>query len=88
MPFPQEPQNRTALVGASGVPAPLWARWFTELYRTLVPTGDNKVFYIPSTAGAPTFTPEVRAGFVPVVYDATNNDLYVYDSAWVKVTLS
>jgi len=45
--------------------------------------------YIPTTtSGAPTGTPTAHSGMVPMVYDDTNNNLYVYNGGWKKVTLS
>ncbi len=44
--------------------------------------------YIPSCAGAPTGTPTGRAGRLALVYDSSNNNLYVYNTAWKKVTLA
>lgn len=88
MPFPGDPQSRATLVNQDGTPAPYWARWLTELYRTVVPTGPNRVLYIPAVSGVPTFTPESRGGFVPLAYDTANDDLYVYNAGWVKVTLA
>lgn len=43
---------------------------------------------IPSAAGAPTGVPSVGAGFVPMYYDSTNNQFYVYNGAWKKVALT
>jgi hypothetical protein len=34
--------------------------------------------YIPSCAGAPSGTPTTKTGFIPLVYDSTNNILYAY----------
>lgn len=45
-------------------------------------------FYIPSAAGAPSGTPTSISGRVPMYYDSTNNDFYVYNGAWKKVTLA
>jgi hypothetical protein len=39
--------------------------------------------YIPTVAGAPTGTPTTVTNFVPVVYDRTNNRLYLYNGGWV-----
>lgn len=39
---------------------------------------------IPKIAGAPTSTPEKGT----LIYDTTNNKLYVYNSAWKSVTLT
>jgi hypothetical protein len=44
-------------------------------------------FYIPAAAGAPTGTPTAIAGRVPMYYDTTNNEFYVYNTAWKKVAL-
>jgi hypothetical protein len=38
--------------------------------------------YLPSCAGPPTGTPVGITGRVAVVYDSTNNKLYVYNGAW------
>lgn len=43
----------------------------------------SKVF-IPKIAGTPTNTP----GGLEMVYDTTNNKLYVYNGAWKSVTLT
>jgi hypothetical protein len=40
--------------------------------------------YIPSCAGAPSGTPAAHTGTVAVVYDSTNNQIYVYNGAWKK----
>lgn len=42
--------------------------------------------YIPTCAGTPTGTPTARTGAAALVYDSTNNLLYVHDgSGWVAV---
>ncbi len=86
MPALSEPP-RSAVAGQDGDVAPEWRQWFTRLYRSLAPPATAPYFYIPTNAGAPTATPEVRAGFVPMVYDTSNEDLYVYNGGWVKVAL-
>jgi len=45
-------------------------------------------FYIPAAAGAPTGVPTSVSGRVPMYYDSTNNQFYVYNGAWKKVTLA
>ena len=45
-------------------------------------------FYIPSAAGAPSGVPTAIAGRVPMYYDTTNNNFYVYNGAWKKVLLA
>ena len=45
-------------------------------------------FYIPSAGGAPTGTPTAVTGHVPMYYDTTSNQFYVYNGAWKKVTLA
>jgi hypothetical protein len=38
--------------------------------------------YIPSCAGTPTGVPEVQAGTVAMIYDTTNDKLYIYRGGW------
>lgn len=44
--------------------------------------------YIVSCAGVPTGTPGSESGRIPLIYDSTNNKLYIYNSGWKGVTLS
>lgn len=44
-------------------------------------------FYIPSAAGAPSGVPTAISGRVPMYYDTTNNNFYIYNGAWKKVLL-
>lgn len=44
--------------------------------------------YIPTCAGPPTGVPTNAAtGHIPIIYDITNNFLYVYNSGWKKSTV-
>lgn len=44
--------------------------------------------YIPSCAGTPTGVPSsLPTGTIPIVYDSTNNFLYIYNSGWKKSTV-
>jgi hypothetical protein len=38
--------------------------------------------YIPTCAGTPTGTPTTYTGRVALIYDTTNNKMYVYNTAW------
>lgn len=44
--------------------------------------------YIPTCAGTPTGTPTTQTGMVAMVYDTTNNKLYVYNGAWKSILLT
>lgn len=60
-----------------------------NIYGTSGTTGmTNGFFYIPAAAGAPTGAPTAVSGRVPMYYDTTNNQFYVYNGAWKKVTLA
>lgn len=60
-----------------------------NIYGTSGTTGmTNGFFYIPSAAGAPSGTPTAISGRLPMYYDSTNNNFYVYNTAWKKVTLA
>jgi hypothetical protein len=57
-------------------------------YAAAVATNSNNGFlYIPSCAGAPTGVPTAYTGKIALIYDSTNNDLYVYNAAWKKVAM-
>ena len=46
-------------------------------------TATDGFLYIPTCVGTPTGTPTGQAGNVPLIYDSTNNVLYVYSNgAW------
>ena len=42
--------------------------------------------YIPTCAGTPTGTPTAQTGTVAMVFDTTNNKLYIYDGSWLGGT--
>lgn len=42
--------------------------------------------YISSCAGTPTGTPSAFSGRTPMVYDSTNDQLYLYDGSWKSRT--
>lgn len=51
-------------------------------------TQNSGFFYISAGPGAPSLTPTtVLSGRVPMYYDTTNNNFYVYNGAWKKVLL-
>ena len=43
--------------------------------------------YIPTCAGVPTAVPNAQSGTAPLVFDTTNNNLYVYNTTWKKTTV-
>ncbi len=42
--------------------------------------------YLPTCAGTPTGVPEVHTGTCAMVFDTTNNKLYIYDGGWLGGT--
>jgi hypothetical protein len=54
----------------------------------LATTATDGFIYVPTCAGAPTGTPTAQTGTVALVYDTTNNKLYVYNTAWKSVALT
>lgn len=48
----------------------------------------NGFLYIPSMPGAPSGVPTAKSGRVPMTYDSTNNQFYIYNGAWKKVALT
>lgn len=54
----------------------------------LATTATDGFLYIPTCAGAPTGTPTAKTGLVPMIYDSTNNNFYIYNGAWKKVALT
>ena len=54
----------------------------------LATNATNGFLYLRTCAGTPTGTPTAITGFAAMVYDTTNNKLYVYNGAWKAVTLA
>jgi hypothetical protein len=54
----------------------------------LATTATDGFLYVPTCAGPPTGTPTTQTGTVALVFDTTNNDLYVYDGSWISVGLA
>ncbi len=49
-------------------------------------TATDGFLYITSCPGTPTGTPTTHTGRVPMVYDSSNNKLYIYDGSWLDMT--
>jgi hypothetical protein len=54
----------------------------------LATTATDGFLYIATCAGAPTGVPTAFTGRVAMIYDTTNNNFYIYNGAWKKVTLA
>lgn len=52
----------------------------------LATTATNGFAYIPTCAGTPTGVPTAYTGKVAMVFDTTNNKLYIYDGGWLGGT--
>lgn len=54
----------------------------------LATTATDGFLYIPTCAGTPTGTPSSYAGRVAMVFDSTNNRLYIYDGGWISAAFA
>jgi len=52
----------------------------------LATNATNGFLYIPTCAGTPTGVPTAFTGTVAMVFDTTNNKLYIYDGGWLGGT--
>ena len=66
---------------------------FIEIYTAFNPTSGalatnatTGFLYLPTCAGTPTGVPSGISGRVAVVYDTSNDILYVYNGSWKGVT--
>jgi hypothetical protein len=60
-----------------------------NIYPSSGTTGMTDGFiYIPSAAGIPTGVPTGGSNVVPMYYDKTNNNFYIYNGSWKKVALT
>lgn len=67
----------------SGVP-----RGYVMAPAALATNATRGFAYIPTCAGTPTGVPTTQTGTMPMVYDTTNNFLYMYNGgAWKKTTV-
>lgn len=52
----------------------------------LATTATDGFLYIPTCAGVPTGVPTTFTGRVAMVFDTTNNRIYIYDAGWIAFT--
>jgi len=85
---------RTAAVGTTGTTANTMVDRLT-LDRAgnvavgnaaLATTATDGFLYIPTCAGVPTGVPTTFTGRVAMVFDTTNNRIYIYDAGWIAFT--
>jgi hypothetical protein len=70
--------NRMAISSAGNIVAGTQA--------ALATNATDGFLYIPTCAGTPTGVPTAYTGKVALVFDTTNNELYVYDGGWISTT--
>jgi hypothetical protein len=68
------PTDGSVVIGGSGA--------------ALATTATGGFLYVPTCAGAPTGVPVARSGTCALVFDTTNDRLYVYDAGWIMVALA
>ena len=58
---------------------------------TLATNATTGFGFLPTCAGIPTGVPVItptQAGYVPVVFDTTNNKIWIYNGAWKGVVVT
>lgn len=55
---------------------------------SIATTATDGFVYIRACAGTPTGVPTAQTGRVPMVFDTTNNKLWIYNGAWKGVVLA
>jgi hypothetical protein len=66
-------------------------QFFTSLVMgtgALATNATSGFLYLPSCAGAPTGTPATQSGTCAVIYDTTDNQLWIYNGAWKAATFA
>lgn len=87
------PAQNVSIQKPTGEIEPLW---YEKLSTILIALGQGLLAnnattgfaFIPTVAGAPTGVPKMQPGCVPMVFDTTNNKLWIYNGAWKGVVLS
>lgn len=80
---------------AHGAPSPTQALLLTALgsqvlgaQAALATNATDGFTYIPTCAGAPSGTPTAYTGKVAMIFDTTNNRIYVYDGGWLSAAVA
>ena len=55
---------------------------------TLAVGATGGFLYLPTCAGTPTGVPTAYTGKVPMLYDTTNNKLWIYNGSWRSATFT
>ena len=55
---------------------------------TLATTATTGFGFLPTCAGIPTGVPIAQTGYVPMVFDTTNNKIWIYNGAWKGVVVT
>ena len=60
--------------------------WFGS--AALATNATTGFLYLPTCAGAPTGVPTAKTGQAAIVFDSTNNRIYIYNGAWKSVAVA
>ncbi len=80
--------NNTTLAGTNRIHCDSTGNVYINRDTTLAPTATAGFLWIPKVAGVPTGAPSAATGAVAIVYDSTNNRIYIHNGSWRMVAVA